>query len=675
MADNPKVPKPWNKTIKDRASNPAQLDGMRAAFKTTLDRQEENLHKLPDLEERRARAKKSREAGVQDGRLLSLAIDRLRENRIRVLGPFSKREAQEAVLSEVGEESLVVKSKSNVTKELELAKFLGGKGIRVIETDAGDRIIQIGGLKQAHPTGPAVDLTRYDVARIMSKYLGREVDPDPDSLTQVIREDVRLFIDRAGIGITGANFVAAEEGAAVIIHNEGNAAECSRRPLKHIIVTSTDKVVLNLEEAMNLVKLQAYYATGKLVTQYINVISGPSMTADIEKKTFYGMHGPKEVVLVLVDNNRSRTEDKAILECFNCGSCLLKCPVYDVVGKDFGGPAYLGGRGVAFTTYIDDASTAVSSGLSLCTNCGLCTEMCPVRSDVPSHVRQARRVAAGSGLLPTPEQTALVKSVRNYHNPWMQPRQARGRWAEGLRLPDKGKTLLFAGCSPSLLHPDMPRAVVEVLASAGVGISYLGKDEVCCGSTLLKIGEEEQFLRTAEESARRIKESGAERIITSCPGCYRTLSEYHEHLDGFEVEVEHVSQTLVRLLDEGRLRFKPLEIEVTYHDPCELGRLGGVFEEPRKVLESIPHLKVTEMRERKSRSQCCGSGGGVKTAHPDLATSIGAKRIAAAEETGAKALVTSCPWCLTNLRDSCKHIASSMEIWDLVVLAKRALSG
>jgi L-lactate utilization protein LutB len=195
MADDSKGQKPWNERIRDRESDPSRLDGMRSAFKTTLDRQEENLYLLPDLEKRRERAKRVREAGLRDDRLLSLAFERLRKNKIRVLGPFSKKEAQEAVLAEIGKERLVVKSKSNVTKELELAKFLERNGIQVIETDAGDRIIQIGGMKQAHPTGPAADLTRYDVAKIMSKYLGKEVDPDPNSLTQVIREDVRRFIE------------------------------------------------------------------------------------------------------------------------------------------------------------------------------------------------------------------------------------------------------------------------------------------------------------------------------------------------------------------------------------------------------------------------------------------------------------------------------------------------
>jgi L-lactate dehydrogenase complex protein LldG len=675
MAEADKDPKPWNERIQERLSRPEQLDGLRSSFRTTLDRQRDNLCMLPDLEERRERARTVRGASVKDDRLLDLALERLRANRIRVIGPLSKRGARESILEEIGEQKLVVKSKSNVTKELELSKFLQSKGIEVVETDAGDRIIQIAGLKQAHPTGPAADLTRHDIARILSVYLGREVGPDPDSLIRILREDVRRSIERADIGITGANFLAAEEGAAVLSHNEGNAAECARRPLKHIIVTSTDKVVPDIEEAINLIKLQTFYATGRIVTQYVNVISGPSLTADIEKLPFYGMHGPKEVVLVLIDNHRSEVEDRGILECFNCGSCLLKCPVYDIVGKDFGGPAYLGGRGVAFTARIDGAKTSVDSGLTLCTNCGLCTEMCPIRLDTPRYVREARRLAQREGLAPTAEQAVLVRSIRDLRNPRMQPPQARARWAEHLRLRRRGKVLYFAGCYPSLVDPELSLATIEVLSSAGLELSYLGKDEACCGSVLQKIGEDETFLETARNSARRILESGAEKVITTCPGCFRTLSDYRERMDGFDVEVEHVSQTMAGLIDRGKLKFGRLDLEVTYHDPCDLGRLGGVFDEPRKVLEAMPGLRVREMRDNRSRSLCCGAGGGVKTAHPGLAERIGARRVASAEETGARALVTSCFGCERNLRDACAASGSKMEVWDLVVLARKALSG
>lgn len=669
MPEDAKAGKAWRAIIDDSLSKDG-LDGMRAAFRTTLDRQSENRSRIAGFEGRRDKAKKLRDLTTGDPSLLARAVERLRANRIKVMGPYGKAEALDAILLELGGERLVVKSKSNVTKEIELTKFLEGKGFSVVETDAGDRIIQIAGSKQAHPTGPAADLTRYDVARIMGRHLGRELDPDPDSLTKVIRADVRGYIDQARVGITGANFVAAEEGAAVILHNEGNAMECARRPWKHIIVTSTDKIVPDLDEAINLAKLQTFYATGKLVTQYINVISGPSMTADIEKKTFYGMHGPEEVVLVLVDNGRSSIEDRTIMGCFNCGSCLLSCPVYDVVGKEFGGPAYLGGRGVCFTASISGLQVAADSGLWLCTNCGLCTEMCPIRQDTPGFMRATRSRAVSQGIAMPAEQSALVKSVRNYHNPWMQPREARSRWSKDMAIGGEGRLLYFAGCSPSLLSPEISRAAVRVLRAGGLDPCYLGKDEVCCGATLLKLGHADLFLQVARENARRIRESGATKIITACPGCFSMLRRYPQYIEGFDVEVEHISQTMARLVEAGALRFEGTGKAVTYHDPCDLGRHGGVYEEPRQVLRAIPGLDLREMDPNREMAICCGSGGGVKTGYPNLAEGIGRKRIAAARRTGAECIVTSCPWCEANLRDAGRASGDRMEIIDLVVLAE-----
>ncbi|MDD1770790.1 MAG: LUD domain-containing protein, partial [Methanomassiliicoccales archaeon] len=216
----------WKRRVDEHVSDPTALDGMRNAFRTTLNRQAENLPRMRGLDTRRERAKVARKESAE-GILLDEAIANLKANHVRVVGPCSKLEAQEAVLRELGEERLVVKSKSNVTKEIELTKSLEEKGIVVVETDAGDRIIQIAHRKQAHPTGPAVDLTRYEVADILAKHFGRDMQSDPEVLTKVIRQDVRSYIDSSKIGITGANYITAEEGAVVIIHNEGNAAECA----------------------------------------------------------------------------------------------------------------------------------------------------------------------------------------------------------------------------------------------------------------------------------------------------------------------------------------------------------------------------------------------------------------------------------------------------------------
>lgn len=670
MARPESSPVDWRARIDSAIRDYSRLDGMRRAFQLNLERQDSNRPKIEGFELRRERARETRRRALTDPAMLLKAIERLRSNGVRVHGPCTKEEALASVLKELEGERLVVKSKSNVTKEIGLTHFLESKGVEVIETDAGDRIVQLAGEKTIHPTGPALHLTRYDIASLLSKHFKRRIEPEPDVLTEAIRAEVSDYISRAAVGITGANFVAAEEGAFVIVHNEGNASECARRPRKLIVVSGPEKVVPNLDEAMNLVKLQTFYATGNIVSSFVNVISAPSMTADIEKKTFYGMHGPREVVLVLVDNGRSAIEDKEIMYCVNCGGCLLKCPVYDVVGSDFAGPSYLGGRGVCFTAKLDGHQSAVQGGLSLCTECGLCTEMCPVRIDVPKAVREARAGLVREGLLPTKEQRVLVSSIRNYHNPWVQPRSRRGKWAEALNLPNKADTLYFAGCSPSLLLPELPRAAIELLKKGGVKAAYLGADEVCCGAPLLKIGEVQLFEKVAAENARRIRATGASRVVTGCAGCFNILSSYRDHVPDFDIEVRHAVQVVSELVDKGKLRFSRSSVSATYHDPCDLGRLGGVFEEPRKILESIPGLQLREMEFSKARSVCCGSGGGVKTAYPRLAEFMGGRRVAEAVSTRADSIVTACPWCEQNFSDAIRAFHQEIRVSDLIVLAR-----
>ena len=660
----------WKSRIDIAIRNYKRLDGMRKAFETNIDRQDFNRGRIEGFEARRERARDVRRIALSDPWMLQKAIERLRTNGVKVYPPLSKQEALDTILNEIGGETLVVKSKSNVTKEIGLTYFLESKGIVVVETDAGDRIVQLAGEKTVHPTGPALHLTRYDIAKILTKHFGREIEPEPDQLTESIRKEVSDFINRASVGMTGANFISAEEGALVIVHNEGNAAECARRPKKLIVVSGPEKVVPNLDEAMNLAKLQTFYATGNIVSSFINVISAPSMTADIEKKTFYGMHGPREVVLVLVDNGRSSLQDKELMYCVNCGGCLLKCPVYDVLGSDFAGPAYLGGRGVCFTSKLEGPTSAIDGGISLCTNCGLCKEMCPVRIDVSKAVRETRHELVRSGLLPTPDQQVLIKSIRNYHNPWLQPRGQRAKWASSLNLSGRGDVLYYSGCSPSLLLPELSTAAIQVLRKGGLDVAYLGKDEVCCGSPLLKVGEYDLFNRIAKDNSERILRTGARKVITGCAGCFNMLRNYKEYVDDFDVEVQHVTQAIAELVDMGSLHFSRVDMHVTYHDPCDLGRHGGVFEEPRKILESMPGLELTEMKFSREKSICCGSGGGVKTAYPRLSEFIGSRRIAQAVETGAACLVTSCPWCEQNFSDSMRSYPQNIEVLDLVMLAR-----
>lgn len=382
-----------NEKLAFHISNAEQIKAIRNAFGTVKKRQNENINRISNLEERKHRLRDVKEYCIGNQKLIDQAIENLRGNGIKVHIAKTADEALSTILEEIGHEKLIVKSKSNVSKEIGLTKFLESHDIVSIETDIGDRIIQLANDKPSHPTGPASHLTRYDVAEILFEHLGEIVDPDPEILTGIFRDEISRYINEANIGITGANAIAAEEGAVLLVHNEGNVLEVMHRPEKHIILAGLDKIYPNIDEALNMTKLQTFFATGSIVTSFINIISGPSKTADIEKKLFKGIHGPKEICLILLDNNRSKIiEDgfKELLYCIGCGECLLNCPAYNVFGNKYGNGSFLGGKGTAYSTLANGIGLSDNKSLYLCVSCGHCKKNCPVGIDTPSIINKLR---------------------------------------------------------------------------------------------------------------------------------------------------------------------------------------------------------------------------------------------------------------------------------------------
>ena len=369
------------------------IHAMRKAFTVVKKRQKANLSRISDLEYRKRRLRETRENSIGNETLLNAAVDNLSQNGISVLRANSKEEAVSLVINAIASDGLVVKSKSNLTKEVGLTEALEAVGIDVIETDIGDRIIQLCGDIPSHPTGPASHLTRHEIARILSTHFEMNVEPSPEAIVELIRDEISAHVHRATIGITGANAIAAEEGAIVLVHNEGNIIQVATLPGKHIVLAGIDKIYPNLEEALNMVKLQTFYATGSLGTSFINILSGPSKTADIEKQLVKGVHGPKEICLILVDNHRSdiaNSEYRELLYCIGCGECLLVCPAYSVYGNRFGVGSELGGRGVLYSALSGEASTEDSDELELCLSCRKCEKNCPLGIDTPFLVTRLR---------------------------------------------------------------------------------------------------------------------------------------------------------------------------------------------------------------------------------------------------------------------------------------------
>jgi heterodisulfide reductase subunit D len=204
------------------------------------------------------------------------------------------------------------------------------------------------------------------------------------------------------------------------------------------------------------------------------------------------------------------------------------------------------------------------------------------------------------------------------------------------------------------------------MEKAGEDYGLMLEDEVCCGSTVKRIGHMKLFDKLRKENEKRIRGTGVKRIVTACSGCYKTLKQDYPGL-AKDIEILHSTEYLARLLEEGRLRPAKKQVKVTYHDPCHLGRHTSVYDPPRTVLKSVPGLTLTEMKNSRELSRCCGGGAGVKTAYPELSKKAAVRRIKEAEKTGAELLITTCPFCVQTLKAAAEETGSKMQVMELSV--------
>lgn len=208
--------------------------------------------------------------------------------------------------------------------------------------------------------------------------------------------------------------------------------------------------------------------------------------------------------------------------------------------------------------------------------------------------------------------------------------------------------LYFRGCTAREKQTGIQDATEKLLKLARVDYHILD-GEKCCGSVLLRTGFEEEARRQIDKNTEILK---GEKILTSCAGCFKTLNEDYEGLD-----VIHISQLLDNLIKEGKLNFTKKDLNVTYHDSCHLGRHMNVFDEPRDVIKSVADL--VEMENIREDSLCCGAGGGVKSAYPEIADEMAKIRIGQAKDTECEVLATPCPFCKLNLKND------DLEVLDL----------
>jgi heterodisulfide reductase subunit D len=230
-----------------------------------------------------------------------------------------------------------------------------------------------------------------------------------------------------------------------------------------------------------------------------------------------------------------------------------------------------------------------------------------------------------------------------------------------------GKVLYWKGCMSRLRTTKIADATEDLLRRLEIDYETLGDDEGCCGSILLRTGQVEDAKIVAGRTVDMIVSKGYTDVVTSCPGCFKTMSEeYKKAFGSVPFRVRHISQLLYENREGLRVHLRPWKVRVTYHDPCHLGRHMGVFEEPRVLISMVPGVELIEFKYNRKLAVCCGSGGGVRSAFPEIARAV-AKTVVADRPAGVEIIVTSCPFCNYNLKE-----AGYAEIIDLPEFLIRA---
>ncbi|UCC18731.1 MAG: (Fe-S)-binding protein [Promethearchaeota archaeon] len=390
---------------------------------------------------------------------------------------------------------------------------------------------------------------------------------------------------------------------------------------------------------------------------------------------------------ISLDRNKSLDYYKDIFyQCGKCGTCRTGfqekgwyrvCPSGEY-GKFEA--YYLGGKNL-LTWAVSSNRLNWTENLSKifyqCSLCLACTQQCQI-PEIHHYAGEwliaMREEAVKKGLGPMPEQTRYSEHIALEYNPYMEKHKDRRNWLSSNIIQNQdAKLAYFVGCTTSYREQSVAKATSEVLNSIQIGFKILD-EEHCCGSPIYMTGQTDQAKKIAESNVEIFKKAGIEKIITSCAGCYRTLKETYPKKFGLEhdIEILHLPEFLLEKLNDNELKFNNnLNLKITYHDPCHIGRHMGIYEPPREVLKKIPGIELIEMPRNRQNAWCCGSGGGVRSAFKDLSSFAANERIEEAKESNVDAIVSCCPFCLNQFKTNIKN--SNIKTYDFSEIVHKAI--
>jgi len=382
--------------------------------------------------------------------------------------------------------------------------------------------------------------------------------------------------------------------------------------------------------------------------------------------------------------------------CTECGRCEDVCPAHNT-GKKLNprqvvhdlkvnllenGPALKGG-GEPRLPLIGEAGEGSCSEEAIwdCTTCGACLEACPVFIEHPQKLVKMRRHLVQMEAKFPDELLNLFENMEQRSNPWGMAPAERGKWAALLDPrefdADQTEYLFYVGCAGAFdtRNKHVTVAVATILNAAGVSWGILGKDELCCGDSVRRLGNEFVFERMALKNVELLKARGVKKVITQCPHCFSALKNDYRQF-GLELEVVHHSQLIAQLVADGRLKLpKPMNFGRTiFHDSCYLGRHNDTYEAPRQLIESATGFPPAEFERKRENSFCCGAGGGRMWMEERSGERINRERVKEALTVAPDTLCVSCPYCMTMLVDGLKdEKAENVQVKDVAELVAEVL--
>ena len=382
-----------------------------------------------------------------------------------------------------------------------------------------------------------------------------------------------------------------------------------------------------------------------------------------------------------------------LLSCVECGRCTQVCPA-NLAGKpldpktiitkarDLSLLALAGGKTDA--EIWGDNPIYTANEIDACTTCGACMEECPANIEHVNVIMEAKRYKALTlGDIP-PSAADAINKIKNQGNPWGIAQDDRFKWADGLNIPviETGKKvdyLYYVGCAGSYdgSNQKVVKDTIALLKKAGVSFAVMGKTEKCNGDPVRRFGDEYSFYEIAIENIANMRKYDFGKVVTHCPHCLHTIGKEYAKFEDGAFETVHHTELLAELLEAGKLYpEKPINEELTFHDPCYLGRHHGQYNAPRAILNSIQGIKLKEMERSKDKALCCGMGGGNMWYELPEGEHVANIRLKDIGEKEVNKLATACSYCMINFNSSKAHIkeTENLEVEDVAsILAKSVL--